>query len=140
MNLHASSLPRLAAQLPPDELRSEYLVAGLFRPGEANFHWWETDRTVLGAIVPTGADLPLPNPPGLKSAFFLERREAGVINLGGPGVIRVDGTEHALDSLDGLYLGRGAKSVTFASKSAQAPARFWLLSYPAHTAHPARHV
>ncbi len=140
MNFPASASARAASVLSPDELRQEFLVAGLFRPGEANFRWWETDRTVLGAIVPAGAELPLPNPPGLKSAYFLERREAGIINLGGPGVVRVDGTDYALASLDGLYLGRGVKAVSFASNSPSAPARFWLLSYPAHVAHPTRQV
>ncbi len=140
MKIHGSVYSRLASTLSPDDLRQEFLVDGLFRPGEANFRYWETDRTVLGGISPLGTEIVLPTPPGLRSVFFLERREAGVINLGGPGTIRADGTEFGMETLDTLYLGRGVKAVTFASRSAKKPARYYLLSYPAHTAYPVRHI
>ena len=140
MHVHATSYPRLAAALPPEQLRAEFLVAGLFAPGAANFRYWETDRTIIGGITPGTGPLDLPNPAEVRSAFFLERREAGVINLGGPGSITVDGAEHAMAPLDGLYLGRGTRAVAFRSLSASQPARFYFLSYPAHAAHPVRHV
>ena len=140
MKTHDRALSRLASNLSPEELRSEFLVSGLFRPGEISLHWWETDRTVMGGICPAAAPLPLRSPEALRAAFFLERREAGVINLGGPGFVRVDGTEHPLEPLDALYLGRGAQEVIFGSRDAAQPARFWFLSYPAHTAYPTRHV
>lgn len=140
MKTHDRTLSRLAGNLSPEELRSEFLVTGLFRSGEISLHWWETDRTVMGGICPTAGALLLPNPDALRAAFFLERREAGVINLGGPGIVRVDGTEHRLEPNDALYLGRGAKAVSFASQTPAKPARFWLLSYPAHAAYPTRHV
>jgi 4-deoxy-L-threo-5-hexosulose-uronate ketol-isomerase len=140
MHIHETSYPRSAAQLPPEQLRAEFLVAGLFAPGAANFRYWETDRTIVGGITPTAAALDLPNPAEVRSAFFLERREAGVINLGGAGTLTVDGTAHAMEPLDAFYLGRGTRAVSFASRSADAPARFYFLSYPAHAAHPGRHV
>ena len=140
MQIHETSYPRVAATLPTDQLRAEFLVSGLFTPGAATFRYWETDRTILGGITPGATALPLPNPAEVRSAFFLERREAGVINLGGPGSITVDGTVHAMDSLDALYLGRGTKEVSFSSRSADTPARFYFLSYPAHTAYPVRHI
>jgi 4-deoxy-L-threo-5-hexosulose-uronate ketol-isomerase len=140
MHVHTTSYPRLAAALPPEQLRAEFLVAGLFAPGAANFRYWETDRTIIGGITPGTGPIELPNPAEVRSAFFLERREAGVINLGGPGRITVDGTEHAMAPLDGLYLGRGTRAVAFRSLSASQPARFYFLSYPAHAAHPVRHV
>lgn len=140
MQIHETSYPRTAATLPTEELRAEFLVAGLFQPGAANFRYWEVDRTVLGGIMPGAAAIPLPNPAEVRSAFFLERREAGVINLGGAGTITVDGTVHALEHLDALYLGRGAKDVSFASRDAGQPARFYFLSYPAHVAYPVRHI
>lgn len=140
MELHDSAYARLSGALSTEELRKEFLVSGLFVPGEARFRWWEIDRTVMGGISPAEAALALPNPPELKSAFFLERREAGIINLAGPGIATVDGIEHRLDPLDALYLGRGANKVSFASLSRSEPARFWLLSYPAHVSHPNRHV
>jgi 4-deoxy-L-threo-5-hexosulose-uronate ketol-isomerase len=140
MHTHESALSRLAGSLPPEALRNEFLVSGLFRPGESSLHWWETDRTVLGGICPAATPLALGNPVALRAAFFFERREGGILNLGGPGTVRVDGTAHELDHLDALYLGRGVREVDFASTSPAAPARFYLLSYPAHTAYPTRHI
>lgn len=121
-------------------LRSGHLLSGLFQPGSLQLVWWETDRTLAAGISPTDTALELPNHPELRSAFFLERREAGVVNIGGPGSVTVDGVVHRLDPLDALYLGRGARAVAFASDSPSAPAKFWLLSYPAHAAYPTRHV
>lgn len=140
MHTHESSLSRLAGSLAPEALRNEFLVSGLLRPGEISLHWWETDRTVLGGICPVAAPLVLDNPEAQRAAFFFERREGGIINLGGPGTVCVDGAEHALDHLDALYLGRGVREVVFASVAAATPARFYLLSYPAHTAYPTRHI
>ena len=140
MQLYQTSSPRATPTLSPEELRSEFLVPGLFRPGEAVFAYWETDRTVLGGITPGPAAVALPNPPEVRSAFFLERREAGVINLGGPGAVTVDGATHPMEPLDALYLGRGTRAVSFTSRSAEKPAHFYFLSYPAHTAYPVRHL
>ncbi|HLP01748.1 MAG TPA: 5-dehydro-4-deoxy-D-glucuronate isomerase [Opitutaceae bacterium] len=140
MNIPENPFARIAAALPPEELRQQFLVTGLFQPGELKLRWWETDRTIVGGIVPTGAPLALSNPAELRATFFLERREAGVLNLGGTGIIRVDGTEYPLSKCDALYLGRGAKEVVFSSASAADPARFYLLSYSAHTAYPTKLV
>ncbi|MBS0661966.1 MAG: 5-dehydro-4-deoxy-D-glucuronate isomerase [Verrucomicrobia bacterium] len=140
MKTHDRALSRLASSFSPEELRHEFLLSGLFEPGEISLHWWETDRTVVGGVCPVAGDLPLPNPDALRAACFFERREAGILNLGGPGVVRVDGTEHRLDTLDALYVGRGAREVVFGSRDAAKPARFYLLSYPAHAAYPTRHI
>lgn len=140
MHIHETNHPRTAASLPPEQLRAEFLVSGLFSPGAASFRYWETDRTILGGIVPLAAAIELPNPAEVRSAYFLERREAGVINLGGPGAITVDGAVHPMESLDTLYLGRGTRAVSFASRAADQPARYYFLSYPAHAAYPVRHI
>src|SRR5262245_40605511 len=132
MHIHATSYPRHANTMSTEQLRAEFLVSGLFAAGAANFRYWEVDRTIVGGIIPGAAAIALPNPPEVRSAFFLERREAGVINLGGPGSLTVDGATHAMEPLDSLYLGRGVKAVSFASRDAGAPARFYFLSYPAH--------
>ena len=124
------------ARMSPDELRQALLVAPLFVPGQLVLKHWETDRTVIGGAVPTRAKLKLPNPRELAASYFNERRELGVINLGGPGSVQVDATTHRLGRFDGVYVGRGARQVTFASASAKQPARFYLLSYPAHVAYP----
>jgi 4-deoxy-L-threo-5-hexosulose-uronate ketol-isomerase len=140
MHIHETNHPRTASALPPEQLREEFLVSGLFIPGRATFRYWETDRTVIGGIVPVATAVDLHNPAEVRSAFFLERREAGVINLGGPGSITVDGTAQAMDPLDAFYLGRGVRTVSFASRSAEQPARFYFLSYPAHAAYPGRYL
>lgn len=140
MTIQDNPLRKLAPTLSTDELRRAFLVEGLFRPGEANLHWWETDRTVMGAVIPESMPLMLPNPEELKSAHFLDRREAGIINLGGPGEVVADGAGFEMDTGDALYLGRGTRRVAFASHLHANPARFWIMSYPAHAAHPAVHV
>jgi 4-deoxy-L-threo-5-hexosulose-uronate ketol-isomerase len=140
MEIHDSSYKRCAPALGTEALRREFLVSGLFFRGEAHFRYWETDRTVVGGICPGTAPLALSNPPELRAAHFLERREAGLVNIGGPGIVRAEGTEHRLAHLDALYLGRGSGEVSFASVSESEPAQFWLLSYPAHVKHPSRHV
>lgn len=121
-------------------LRAEHLLADLFQPDSIQLVWWETDRTIAAGILPVSGPVALPVRPELRSAFFLERREAGVINIGGPGVVTVDGVTHALASLDGLYIGRGARDVAFASVDPANPAKYWLLSYPAHASYPTRHA
>src|SRR5271154_4154952 len=72
----------------------------------------------------------------LRAEYFLERRELGVFNVGGPGSVVVDGRSFDMDKLDCLYVGRGSRSVTFSSKNGSDPAYFYLLSYPAHAEHP----
>lgn len=140
MHYRIPSDAQLVGTATTEQLREEFLATGLFRPGEASFRWWETDRTIIGGIIPLATPLALPDRPELRSAFFLERREAGAINLGGPGTVRIDGTEHALEASDSVYLGRGAREVSFASRDAANPARIWFVSYPAHASHPSRHV
>jgi 4-deoxy-L-threo-5-hexosulose-uronate ketol-isomerase len=140
MHLQDTPLAGIAANYSTEELRRAFLVGDLFCPGETRLRWWETDRTVMGAVLPTAAPLSLGNPEGLRSRFFLERREAGLINLGGPGSVTVDGVEHRMDACDALYVGRGASEVSFRSASAADPARFWIVSYPAHAAYPAKHI
>jgi len=138
MHYRTPSASQLVGTYSTEQLREEFLAGGLFKAGEANFRWWETDRTILGGIIPLGEPLPLPQRPELRSAFFLERREAGAINLGGPGLVVVDGVEYPLGSHDTIYLGRGTKEVSFASLDAAQPARIWFVSYPAHLAYPVR--
>lgn len=133
-------MARTAATLSTEELRRAFLITEMFRPGEANLRWWETDRTVMGAISPVQEALSLANPSGLRSTYFLERREAGLINIGGTGVVTVDGVVYTMENGDALYVGRGAKSVRFASSSKELPSRYWLVSYPAHAAFPTKHV
>jgi 4-deoxy-L-threo-5-hexosulose-uronate ketol-isomerase len=121
-------------------LRERFLLSGLFAPGQVNFVYWEVDRTVVGAAVPLASPLDLPADPDLRAPAFCARRELGIINLGGAGTIEVDGHRHTLAPRDGLYVGRGATRVIFHSQDAAAPAKFYLLSYPAHREFPTRHI
>ena len=125
-----------AKTLSTDELRAHFLLTDLFRPGEVVLRPLDLDRAVLGGAVPTDAPLRLDAIPDLRAEYFCERREVGVLNTGGRGRVTVDGTEHALEKLDVLYVGRGSREVTFASDDAASPARFYLASYPAHAEHP----
>jgi 4-deoxy-L-threo-5-hexosulose-uronate ketol-isomerase len=124
------------ARMTSAELRETFLLESMFNPGAIEFAYVDLDRTVIGSAVPTTAALTLETSPELRAEYFLERRELGVLNVGGPGSVVVDGTTFELDKLDCLYVGRGSKSVKFSSKSASAPACFYLLSYPAHAQHP----
>ncbi|HET7897179.1 MAG TPA: 5-dehydro-4-deoxy-D-glucuronate isomerase, partial [Flavisolibacter sp.] len=90
------------------------------------------DRMITGAAVPVGSELKLTTYEELKSEFFLERREMGIINIGGDGSVKADGQEYNLSKLDCLYLGRGTKEVSFSSADAKNPARYFILSAPAH--------
>lgn len=133
---------RAYARMSTDELRAAFLVADLFQPGRLNLRYWETDRAVIGGIVPTQQALTLSAGEELKASFFCERREVGLINIGGKGEVVADGERFALGTLDCLYLGRGKRDISFTSQDASHPAAFYLLSYPAHTAYPttlARH-
>jgi 4-deoxy-L-threo-5-hexosulose-uronate ketol-isomerase len=119
-----------------EELRETFLLEDLFQPGEVEFAYVDLDRTVIGAAVPLAAALKLETEPELRAEYFLERRELGVFNVGGSGSVTVDGKTFELDKMDVLYVGRGSKDVSFASKDSAKPANFYLLSYPAHAVYP----
>ena len=124
------------------ELRAAFLLDGLFRPGSLDLCHWDAERTIVGSACPGAVPLVLEAPPELRASYFLERRELGVVNVGGAGVVTVDGARHALGHRETLYVGRGSKQVTFATDgSAAGPGpRFWLVSHPAHAPWPVRRV
>jgi 4-deoxy-L-threo-5-hexosulose-uronate ketol-isomerase len=122
------------------ELRETFLLDGAFVPGAITLAYVDLDRAVLGGAVPTTSALTLETYPELRSEYFLERRELGVLNVGGPGTVTVDGTAFPLGKLDCLYIARGSQAVTFASDDPAIPAAFYLLSYPAHAVHPTKMV
>jgi len=118
------------------ELRDSYLVDSIFVPGEIHFHYIDVDRTVAGGAVPTTTPLKLGTYEQLRAAYFTERRELGVLNIGGPGVVTAGGQRFGMAKLDCLYIGRGTADVVFESADAAQPAEFYLLSYPAHATYP----
>jgi len=122
--------------LSTGELREAFLVQGLFKPDTITLRHFDLDRVVLGGAVPCCDTLTLAPPASLAAEYFLERRELGVLNIGAPGSVSVDGTCHKLNKLDVLYVGRGSRDVRFESDSTEQSAKFYLISYPAHASHP----
>jgi len=120
------------------ELRDTFHLSNLFVPGEISGHFTDLDRLFVAGVMPVAAAVELPNHKETGRAFFLERRELGAINVGGAGKVIADGQTFALDKLDCAYVPMGAKSVSFVSDDAKNPAKFYVLSCPAHAAHPAR--
>ncbi len=118
------------------ELRNTFLVEDFFEPGRVQLAYVDLDRTIVGSAVPLGSALPLPCPELLRADSFTERREIGIFNIGGPGAVGVDGATHRLGKRDALYVGRGQHLIDFTSDDANAPAEFYLLSYPAHSGYP----
>ncbi|MFI3258488.1 MAG: 5-dehydro-4-deoxy-D-glucuronate isomerase [Rikenellaceae bacterium] len=113
-------------------LRSEYLIQNLFVENETNMVYTMHDRLVVGGIVPVGKTLTLESIDPFKAQYFLERREIGIINIGGAGVVTVDGTSYKLGYKEAIYIGQGNKEVTLSSNDAQNPAYFYFNSAPAH--------
>ncbi len=118
------------------ELRRRYLVPGLFADDEANAVYTHHDRVVLLGAKPVTGPLALPTFPEIRSAYFFEHREAGIVNVGGTGTVTVDGTAYELAHGSCLYVGRGAQDVVMTSADATTPAKFYVVSAPAHTAYP----
>lgn len=117
------------------ELRDAFQI-DLFESGKLNLLYCEVERGIVGAAIPTDTTLSLEAGTELAADYFCQRREVGVLNIGCGGAVTVDGTEYSMDNLDVLYIGRGSKEITFTSADANKPARFYLMSYPAHSAYP----
>ena len=119
-----------------EALRRHFLVEQVFSAGEINLVYSHVDRVVFGGAMPTIAGLELKGGKAFGSEHFLARRELGVVNVGPSGRVVVDGETYPLASGDGLYVGMGAQAVSFESDDAAQPARFYLMSSPAHASYP----
>ncbi len=119
-----------------EELRQTFLVEDLFQGGQIVTHYLDMDRTIVGSAVPLMAPLVLATADELRAAYFLERRELGILVVAGKGTVTADGKAFEMEALDCLYVGRGTKEVRFASADPANPARYYLLSYPAHATYP----
>ena len=127
-------------QMNSADLRKHFLLADMFAPGGSHFTYVDQDRSLAGSIVPTDKPISLPNDAILKAEFLTERREAAVMNIGAPGSITVDGKSFTMDHRDALYIGRGSRDVQFSSRDGQSPAKYYVVSYPAHHDYPTRHA
>jgi 4-deoxy-L-threo-5-hexosulose-uronate ketol-isomerase len=123
-----------------DQIRKDYLVETLFASGKVTLVYSHVDRIIVGGVCPTTAALSLEAGKELGSDYFLERRELGIINIGGAGMVKIDGETYNLEPQDGLYVGMGAKEVSFTSADRKHPAKFYLNSAPAHQNYPTKKV
>ena len=132
--------PVAASAMGTDELRHHFHIADLFEPGRIRLTYTHYDRMIVGGATPVDAPLVLEaiKPTGTKD--FLDRRELIAVNIGGPGKVEAGGQGYEIGNRDMIYLGMGAKSVSFASSDSAAPAKFYLLSAPAHQTYPTRHI
>jgi len=134
-----SNHPEDARHYGTERLRKEFLVEKLMVPGEINLTYSMNDRYIVGGAVPV-TELELTTIDPLKSHYFCERRELGIINVGGAGTIRVDGNDFDLDCKDALYVGAGSKKITMTSNEAGRPAHYYFNSAPAHREYPCKRV
>ncbi len=131
-----------AKQLDTEELRNEFLVEDIFVADQLTMTYSHIDRIVFGGVKPVNTQVELDADLGKKIGveYFLQRRELGVINVGGDGVITVDGETYTVNSQEALYIGMGAREVTFSSNNADAPAKFYYNCAPAHANYPNKRI
>ena len=122
------------------QLRQQFLVENLFVADSCGWVLSFFDRYLTGGIMPVTKPVALPTPENLKAAHLLDRRELGIINVGGPGQVVADGVTIDLGYKEALYIGKGTKSVVFASADGQTPAKFYLNATPAHATYPTRKI
>ncbi len=133
--LHPTQFPALNTAA----IRDHFLITNIFVRGSIQYTYSHYDRLIIGGAMPSAHELKLSTFPELKAAFFLERRELGIINVGAPGKVVADGVAYTLHHKDALYLGRGVKDVTFESNP-EGQSFFYFNSAPAHTTHPNRKI
>jgi len=135
MKLHYFPSPKQTNILGTEELRENFLIQGLFQPGQMVAHYTDLDRMIIGGVLPVGAPIALANDKTTGTSFFLERREIGILNLASPGVVTVAGKRYELGTLDCLYIGLGEKEVSF-ENGPNGQAAFYFVSTPAHAKYP----
>jgi 4-deoxy-L-threo-5-hexosulose-uronate ketol-isomerase len=141
MEIRYPSHPDRVKTFTTDQLRQEFLIQTLFAPDAIHMVYSHVDRVIVGGALPVNAPLKLTgDPKETGTAYFLERRELGIVNIGERGSVTVDGQQFDLTRLDGLYVGMGKQAIEFASADSNQPAEFYLVSAPAHHAYPTAHI
>lgn len=135
-----ASHPQAVKKYDTQELRDEFLIDNLMSEDELVMVYTHYDRYIAGSAVPVKKSIKLETIDPLKADYFLERREIGIINVGGDGIVEVDGEVYELTLKDALYIGRGVKEVVFKSNDKNNPAKFYINSAPAHKAFPTKKV
>ncbi|SUY46287.1 4-deoxy-L-threo-5-hexosulose-uronate ketol-isomerase [Clostridium putrefaciens] len=136
MNIRYANHPNDSKKYTTEELREHYLVEEIFSKDNICLTYSHVDRIIFGGAMPVNETLKLTAGKEMGVDFFLERREMGVINVGGEGTIILDGEEFEMKSQDGIYIGMGIKEITFKSKDSLNPAKFYINSVPAHKSYP----
>jgi 4-deoxy-L-threo-5-hexosulose-uronate ketol-isomerase len=136
MDIRYSSHFEDAKKYDTSDLRRHFLIEELFVPGEIKMTYSHIDRIIVAGVVPTDKALYLEGSKAIGCDYFLERREMGVINIGGSGIITLDGEKYELNKQDGLYVGMGVKEISFESLDASSPAKFYVNSGTAHKTYP----
>lgn len=136
LDVRYANHPEDSKHYTTEELRKHYFIETIFEADEAALTYSHVDRIIAGGIMPVTKEVRLEGSKELGSEFFLERRELGVINIGGAGKIVVDGVEYKMNPKDGLYVGMGSKELVFTSEDSANPAKFYVNSAPAHTTYP----
>jgi 4-deoxy-L-threo-5-hexosulose-uronate ketol-isomerase len=141
MEVRYSPDPVASRTLSTADLRRHFLLEGLFVPNTVPMVYSDVDRSITGSAVPAQEPLKLlATKKEMAAEYFLERREIGIVNIGGRGKITVDGKDFPMETRDGLYVGKGTKEVIFHSADPSAPAKYYFVSFPAHAALPAARI
>jgi 4-deoxy-L-threo-5-hexosulose-uronate ketol-isomerase len=136
MEIRFASSQKETRQMDTEQLRENFLVQKLMQDDKLQLVYSHYDRVIIGGAKPVNQIIELSNHPELRAEYFLERRELGVINIGGKGKVTADDQTFELDKLDCVYVGKGTKKVSFASSNKTSPAIFYILSAPAHQTYP----
>jgi len=140
MKVRYSPDPIRFCRMTTQEVRENFLIESLFAPDEIEMVYSDVDRAIAGSAVPVKSTLALTSADELRADYFCQRRELGILNIGSAGSVTVDGQTYNMASTDCLYVGRGSKDIAFASDDAAKPAKYYLLSYPAHAEYPTTHI
>lgn len=136
MKIRFANSPTETKQMDTEQLRENFLIENLLQDDSIQLTYSHYDRVMVGGVKPVKKTIALPNEDELKANYFLERRELGIINVGGAGMVIADGKEFSINKLDCVYLGKGTKDVKFKSTNKKEPALFYILSAPAHHTYP----
>jgi len=140
MEIRFEHSPKEVSAMNTEELRGAFLTDNLMKDDTIQLLYTHYDRVIMGGAKPVGKKLALGAHAELKADYFLQRRELGIINVGGKGKVWADGQSQELNKLDAYYLGKGVKEVSFESADPQEPALFYLLSAPAHASLPIQYL
>lgn len=140
LDIRYANHPEDSKHYTTDELRKHYLIDKVFVKDEIALTYSHQDRMIAGGAMPVEKELSLGSTKELGTEYFLERREMGIINVGGKGTVVLDGKEYALDFKDGIYIGMGTKEIVFKSDDKSKPAKFYINSCPAHKTYPTVYI